>query len=131
MQLVFAANGWVDFARVLPFVIAFLVWVIGRFASQVPNKPPQRGQLPGKPVIRPQKPGPPGDSLQSEIDEFLRQAQAAREGRPAGNAGQASPSTAQSGTGKKSEEPDDTQRKRQPRRTVTRQMDRGARRDES
>lgn len=131
MQLLLAAPGWVDFARVLPFIIAFLVWVIGRFASQVPNKPPQRGQLPGKPVIRPQKPGPPGDSLQSEIDDFLRQAQAAREGRPADKTGQVSPSTAQSGAGRKSGQPDDTQRKKQPRRAVTRQTDRGVRRDES
>jgi hypothetical protein len=132
MQLLLAAPGWVDFARVLPFIIAFLVWVIGRFASQVPNKPPQRGPMPGKPVIRPQKPGPPGDSLQSEIDDFLRQAQAAREGRTTGKAGQASPSTAQSEAGKKSGRPDETQRKKQqPRRTVTRQTDRGVRRDES
>jgi hypothetical protein len=131
MQLVLAAAGWVDFARVLPFIIAFLVWVIGRFASQVPNKPPQRGQVPGKPVIRPQQPGPAGDSLQSEIDDFLRQAQAAREGRTADKAGQVSPSTAQSGTGRKSGQPDDTQRKKQSRRTVTRQTDRGVRRDEN
>lgn len=126
MQLVLAAAGWVDFLRVLPFIIAFMVWVIGRFASQVPNKPPQRGQLPGKPVIRPQKPGPAGDSLQSEIDEFLRQAKAAREGRTADKTGQVSPSTAQSG--KKPGQLDE--RKRQPRRTIARQTDRGVRRDE-
>jgi len=88
------AAGWPDFLRLLPFVIAFLVWVIGRFAGQLPQKPPQRGQflrndlrhnLRKKRAIR----------FKRKCDEFLRQAQAAREERPAQNRGQPSPIAAQ------------------------------------
>ncbi|HTQ38000.1 MAG TPA: hypothetical protein VMJ32_03180 [Pirellulales bacterium] len=90
MSILLLAAGWNDFLRLLPFVIAFLVWVIGRFASQVPQKPPQRGAAPPKPAL-PQPPKQAGDSLQSEIDQFLRQAQAAREGRAAAKPGEATP----------------------------------------
>jgi hypothetical protein len=77
------AAGWAEFLRLLPFVIAFLVWIIGRVATQLPQKPPPRGAVPPKPLPPPQAGQKVGDSLQGEINEFIRQAQAAREGRGA------------------------------------------------
>jgi hypothetical protein len=74
--------GWDLFLQILPFVIALLVWVINRFATVAAQKPP-----PGKAAMRrpaaPQAAKPAGDPLQNEIDEFLRQAKAAREGQGA------------------------------------------------
>jgi hypothetical protein len=126
------AAGWPDFLRLLPFVIAFLVWVIGRFAGQLPQKPPQRGAIPPK-RPPPQPPKKAGDPLQTEIDEFLRQAQAAREGRPAQKSGQPSPIAAQARetATPSSGRPGDAQRKRLPRRTLASQSEIGSRREES
>jgi hypothetical protein len=74
--------------KLLPFVIAILAWVINHFAGQA-AKPPQRGGAPAKPAVPP-KPKPAIDPLQSEIDEFLRQAQALREGKTATQRGPSS-----------------------------------------
>jgi hypothetical protein len=92
MPLLLLAAGWADFIRLLPFIIAFLVWVIGRFASQIPQKIPQRGAAPPKPFAPP-PPKQANDPLQSEIDEFLRQAQAVREGRASSKPASAQPAT--------------------------------------
>jgi hypothetical protein len=89
------AFGWNDFLTLMPFIIALLVWVIGRFAGQVPQKPPQRGAAPPKPLPQQQPPQGAGDPLQSEIDQFLRQAQAAREGRAAAKPAKAMPAAGQ------------------------------------
>jgi hypothetical protein len=74
------AVGWDLFLQILPFVIAVLVWVINRFATAAAQKQP-----PGKAAMRrpvaPPAGKPAGDPLQNEIDEFLRQAKAAREGQ--------------------------------------------------
>src|SRR5437868_5514990 len=75
------AAGWNDFAAILPIVVAVLVWVISHFAGQVQPKAQQRRAV-GQP--KPGGPQPPAkDPLQAEIDEFLRQAQSVREGKPA------------------------------------------------
>ena len=84
MHVLFIAAGWVDLMRLLPFVIAFLVWVIGRFATNLPQKPPQRATRLPKPAA-PQTPQQQGDPLQSEINEFLQQARSAQEGRASSN----------------------------------------------
>jgi hypothetical protein len=132
MRFALIAAGWADFLRLLPFVIAFLAWVIGRFATQLPKKPPQRGPVPPRPAL-PQQPKKAGDPIQSEINEFLRQAQAAREGRAESKPGQPSPATAQSRetTTPSSSRPGDTQRRRSPRRSSSGQSDRGSRREET
>jgi hypothetical protein len=75
------AAGWDDLIRLAPFIIALLVWVINRFASTAPKKPPQGKVVPGKPLAPPLA-KQPNDPLQSEIDDFLRQAKSLREGKP-------------------------------------------------
>ncbi len=104
------AAGWAEFLRLLPFVIAFLIWVIGRVATQLPQKPPQRGGVPPRP-LPPQAPKKVGDSLQGEISEFLRQAQAAREGRGA-KPGQAPAAQFQGSIAPASGRPSDARQKR-------------------
>jgi hypothetical protein len=108
------AAGWAEFLRLLPFVIAFLVWVIGRVATQLPQKPPQRGGAPPRP-LPPQASKKVGDSLQGEINEFLRQAQAAREGRGA-KPGQAPAAQSQGSITPFSGRPSDAGQKRVSRR---------------
>jgi hypothetical protein len=131
-SLLLAAGGWNDFLRLVPFVIAFLVWVIGRFASQVPQKPPQRGVAAPRPNP-PQPPKPAGDPLQTEINEFLRQAQAAREGRAAPKPDQARPAAAQSGDmmTPSSGRPGDVKRQRPSRRPPGAQPRRDSGREET
>jgi len=120
-SLLLAAN-WAEFLRLLPFVIAFLVWVIGRLATQVPQKPPQRGGIPPKPLTPP-APKKVGDSLQNEISEFLRQAQAAREGRAGAKSDESAPATAQ--ITPSSGRPGDARSKR-ARRPMSEQSDRSS-----
>jgi hypothetical protein len=124
------AAGWPELLRLLPFVIAFLVWVIGRFASQLPQKPPQRGPAPPK-LAPPPPPKKISGPLQSEINEFLRQAQALREGRVASKPGQ--PASAQTSDSMKPSfgRPGDSKGKRTPRRSSTAQSDVGSRRKEN
>jgi len=74
------AVGWEVFLQILPFIIAILVWVINRFAASAAQRPPPRAGM-RKPPAPPAKPA--GDPLRNEIDEFLRQANAAREGKGA------------------------------------------------
>lgn len=76
------AVGWDLFLQILPFVIAVLVWVINRFATVAAQKQPPGKAAMRKPVAPPAG-KPAGDPLQNEIDEFLRQAKAAREGQGA------------------------------------------------
>jgi hypothetical protein len=76
------AVGWDIFFQILPIVIAVLVWVINRFATAAAQKPPPGRAGMGKPAAPPVA-KPAGDPLQNEIDEFLRQAKAAREGQAA------------------------------------------------
>ncbi len=79
------AAAWDDFFKILPFIIVVLVWVINQFAGKLqPPQPPKRVP-PFKPPVPPpaQQAAPPGQQpLQAEIEEFLRQAQAMRAGRP-------------------------------------------------
>ncbi len=119
--LLFAA-GWNDFAAILPIVVAVLVWVISHFAGQIqPKAPPRRPVQPAPPKGNP--PQPASDSLRAEIDEFLRQAQAAREGRPA-NAPRRESQTQPNKTS-------DPVRSRPPRRVAGLPTRRGARKDET
>lgn len=86
MSTYFFAAAWDDFFKLLPFIIVVLFWVINKFAGQLqPPQPPQKRVPPlNPPEPRQQGAGPPGQQpLQAEIEEFLRQAQALREGRPA------------------------------------------------
>jgi hypothetical protein len=76
------AVGWDIFLQILPFVIAVLVWVINRFATAAAQKPPPGRAAMGKPAAPPAA-KPAGDPLRNEIDEFLRQAKAARAGQGA------------------------------------------------
>ncbi len=84
MNAVFFAAAWDDFFKILPFIIVVLVWVINQFAGKLqPPQPPVKRL----PPIQPPAPGQPAvprgqQPLQAEIEEFLRQAQALREGRP-------------------------------------------------
>ncbi len=121
MQIILLAVGWEDFLKLLPIVIGVLLWVISHFAGQVqPKIPPQR-----RPMGQPPQPGPPQpakDSLQAEINEFLRQAQAAREGR---SSNQPQRDTAQPTQVSR------PQRGRSFRRAAGSQPRRGARRDET
>ncbi len=76
------AVGWEELFRLLPIIVAVLVWVISHFAGQAPKKPPQRS----KPATLPNAPKqakPASESLQAEIEEFLKQAKAVREGKSA------------------------------------------------
>ena len=131
MHVLFIAAGWVDLMRLLPFVIAFLVWVIGRFATNLPQKPPQRATRLPKPAA-PQTPQQQGDPLQSEINEFLQQARAAQEGRASSKTGKVAATSEQSrekmpaSSGRAGDAP----RKRTPRRSATTQSDTGSRREE-
>src|ERR1700690_742513 len=131
MHVLFIAAGWIDFMRLLPFVIAFLVWVIGRFATNLPQKPPQRGVRPLKPAA-PQMPKQQGDPLQTEINEFLQQARAAKEGRASSKTGKVATTTEQSREKMpaSSGRAEDAPRKRTPRRSATAQSDTGSRREE-
>jgi hypothetical protein len=82
MDCTLLAVGWDELFRLMPFIIALLFWVISHFAGQVQKKPPQRN----KPATLPNSPKqtkPVNDSLQTEIDEFLKQAKAVREGKAA------------------------------------------------
>lgn len=81
------AAAWDDFFKILPFIIVVVVWVINQFAGkQQPPQPPGKRLPPIKPPapLPRQQAAPPGQQpLQAEIEEFLRQAQSLREGRPA------------------------------------------------
>jgi hypothetical protein len=82
MDCTIFAVAWDELFRLLPIIVAVLVWVISHFAGQAPKKPPQRN----KPATLPNSPKqakPANESLQSEIDEFLKQAKAVREGKAA------------------------------------------------
>src|SRR5437879_3295661 len=79
--LLAAGFNWDDLIRLAPFIIALLVWVINRFASTAPKKPPQGRPVQAKPAAPPIA-KQANDPLQSEIDEFLRQAKSLREGKP-------------------------------------------------
>src|SRR5262245_40664606 len=116
------AAGWEELIKILPFVIAILVWVINHFAGQVPAKPPQRGQA-GKPPAPP-RPKPANDPLQSEIDEFLRQAQAVRDGKQSRGK-----TPARSEANPQGSRPDESQ-KRPARRPIQRTVKPTARREE-
>lgn len=129
MPCVLLAAGWNDFLEIIPIVIALLVWVISRFAGQVPQKPPQRGARPVKPVP-PQTAKEAKESLQTEIDQFLQQARAARENRAMQRPGQ----TIQDIEKRRSNipvsgRPGSPQRQR-PTRTIVAQPKREPRRDE-
>lgn len=81
------AAGWNDFLKILPIVVVILVWVINQFSGkfQAPQLPQKRVPPMNPPAAPPraQQGVPPGQQpLQAEIEEFLRQAQALREGRP-------------------------------------------------
>ena len=82
------AAGWNDFLRILPIVVVILVWVINQFSGKLQAPQPPQKRVPpmnpqAAPPPRPQQGIPPGQQpLQAEIEEFLRQAQALREGRP-------------------------------------------------
>src|SRR5262245_5152107 len=122
------AAGWEEFIKILPFVIAILAWVINHFAGQA-AKQPQRGGAQPKPAGAP-KPKPAADPLQSEIDEFLRQAQALREGKAAPRG--AAPKAADQ---RRDEEPrpapmGDSRRESTPRRHVAKPPRRTSRREE-
>jgi hypothetical protein len=127
------AVGWDELFRLMPFIIALLFWVISHFAGQVQKKPPQRS----KPATLPSSPKqakPPNDALQSEIDEFLKQAKAVREGKTA----TAKPTAAsQSASTSQRELPPKTARTaefpspRSPRRLPPMLPKRGQRRDET
>ncbi|HEY2761488.1 MAG TPA: hypothetical protein VGI75_12115 [Pirellulales bacterium] len=81
MPVLFAVN-WEDLIRLSPFIIALLVWIINRFAGAVPPKPPVRKPMVGNPA-QPPVARAMNDPLQSEIDEFLKQAKSLREGKSA------------------------------------------------
>ncbi|MCC7083983.1 MAG: hypothetical protein IT427_03125 [Pirellulales bacterium] len=75
----FAAN-WGLLIEVGTIVVVALYWVISAFAKQIQPTPPRRT----RPVEAPpsEERVQDRDPLQAEIDEFLRNAQAQREGRP-------------------------------------------------
>jgi hypothetical protein len=75
------AAGWDSFAIIVPIVVAILVWAINQFAGKI-QPPPAKRPMPPKPLPGTQPPQPGQQSLRSEIDNFLREAQAKREGRP-------------------------------------------------
>jgi hypothetical protein len=122
------AAGWEDLLKLAPIVIGVLVWVISHFAGQVkPKVPPQR-----RPIGQPPQPGAPQqakDPLQAEIDEFLRQAQALREGRPAAQPQR--PGSPQRDQPPQPARTADSQRSRPFRRPSSTPPKRGARRDET
>jgi hypothetical protein len=77
---IIAAADFVILVKVAIFLVIFLGWLINTFAKKVPQ-PPQRR----RPPLENQAPAgeqQPTDPLQAEIDEFLRKAQAQREGIP-------------------------------------------------
>lgn len=95
MAQVLFAVGWDGFVQAFLAIVATLVWAILHFGLEK-IKPKDVGQprpqRPGAPPVRPQKPA--GDPLQAEIDEFLKKAQALREGRPGQPAAPAAPTAA-------------------------------------
>jgi hypothetical protein len=78
------AAGWEELFGVVAFVITGLFWVISHFAGNAkPKAPPPRRPAGGPPQPQVPQPNAPQakDPLQTEIEEFLRQAQARREGK--------------------------------------------------
>lgn len=77
---ILAAIDFVVLVEVAIFLVAALAWLINTFAKKVPP-PPQRRRPPID-DLAPAGEQQAKDPLQAEIDEFLRKAQAQREGQP-------------------------------------------------
>jgi hypothetical protein len=128
------AFDWEVLFGVVFFVISGLLWVINRFAVPAgkPKAPPQRRPAGG--AVKPQ-PGAPApraaDPLQAEIEEFLRQAQARREGKPAPQPPRAPVAMPERREPPPQPQRGNEQRGRPPRRTTANQPKRGASREET
>ncbi|HEY2881773.1 MAG TPA: hypothetical protein VGJ15_05055 [Pirellulales bacterium] len=74
------AIGWNEVLPIVFVLVVVMGWVIRAFSAIVPKQPPPR--QPVRPPVNPPNAGKAADPLQSEIDQFLKQAQAMREGKP-------------------------------------------------
>jgi hypothetical protein len=129
MTCILLAAGWDELFKYLPIILAVLFWVISHFAGQTPKKTPQRSRPSGMPAS-PKEAKPANESLQSEIDEFLKQARAVREGKKAGGKVAIPPTLARDAPPKTSR-PNEFPTQRPTRRPTPMLPKRAARREET